>query len=159
MVGIVGIVVTLIAFFLIFVYMKQQRDEEKYRKEIEEEGGKVVDMEPPLVQNKLFFWVGLGLLLFTGPLGVIFGFATDDPSAGAGTAGIASGSMLTIIGFVLLFLAVRDALLGTKEVSEEDDEGEDEEYEEDEDNDIEDMEPDEEYEEDEDLLEGDEEEE
>ncbi len=143
-VGIIGIVITLVAFVLIFIYMKQQGEEEKYREylkdkkeseeseeksEEDEEKEEEEELEPLLVQNKLFFWIGLGLLLFTGPLGVIFGFAAEDPSSTAGTAGIASGSMLTIIGFILIFLAIRKALFGKKEEPGAEEEQEDDEYE------------------------------
>ncbi len=146
--GVIGIVITIIAFILIFIYMNQQRGEEKYQQYLKEKKESQEDdetdedeevpepqMEPVLVQNKPFFWIGLALLLFTGPLGVVFGFAADDPASTAGTAGLASGSTLTIIGFILIFLAVRQALFGANTLEDhaydyEEDEDESEEEEE-----------------------------
>ena len=139
-VGIVGIIITLIGIFLLIMYMKKQSEEEKYREQLKEEAENDPEViipdefqEPLLVQNKMFFWIGFTLMLITGPLAVIAGFlgqgSVDTIGAYVGGGG---GGTLTVLGIILLFLSIWQRKTGeeTEEGEEEETEGLEEEYEE-----------------------------
>ncbi len=126
--GMIGIVLALIGLFLLILYMKKQNEEEKYREEIKEnleEGEEIPEdlQEPFLVQNKLFFWIGLVLVLITGPIGVIMGLVGGQSVDTIGAYGLGGGATLTVIGIILLFLAIWQKKAGEEEVEEEIEEG------------------------------------
>ncbi len=109
--------------------MKQQDKEEKYREEIEEKE----EGEPLLVRNKMFFWIGLILLLITGPVGVAAGLAGGKNVDQLGMGfGIGGGGILTIIGIILIFLAIwqKKAPEEPSEENEEEEEPEEDELDE-----------------------------
>ncbi len=135
--GIIGIVITLIGFVLLLLYIKKQSDEEKYREHLKEEAKSDPEIEipeefqePVLVQNKMFFWIGLILMFITGPMGVIAGFAggqsVDQLGAYVGGGG---GGTLTVLGIILLFLSIWQRKTGEEGEEEEESEEEYEEYE------------------------------
>ena len=150
MAGMVGIVITIIGIVLLLLYMKQQGKEEKYREELKEnleEGEEIPEElhEPLFVQNKLFFWIGLVLVLITGPVGVIMGLLSGQSTDNMGYYGLGGGGIITVIGIILLFLAIWQKKEG-EETEEESEEGE-EEYGESEEEFEEDMDEEEEFEE------------
>ncbi len=129
--GLIGIVLALIGMFLLILYMKKQSEEEKYREEFKEnleEGEEIPEdlQEPLLVQNKLFFWIGLVLVLITGPMGVIMGLVGGQSVDTIGAYGLGGGATLTVIGIILLFLAIWQRKSGEEEGEEETEEGEEE---------------------------------
>ena len=156
--GIVGIIITLIGFVLLIMYMKKQSEEEKYRKQLEEEAENDPEIEipeefkePPLVQNKMFFWVGLILMFVTGPMSVVAGLAggTNVDQIGAYIGG-GGGGTLTVVGIILLFLSIWQRKTGEEteeEETEEEEYEEGEEFEEETEEEMEDIEEEEELEE------------
>lgn len=148
MAGFIGIILTLIGLFLVILYIKKQNEEEKYREELKEnlkEGEEMPEeyQEPLLVRNKLFLWTGLILVFITGPVGVIMGLAGGKSVDNMGAYGLGSGALLTIIGIILLFLAIWQKKEEGEEESEEEEEyGEIEEESEEPEEEFEDMEED-----------------